>query len=174
MDNLLFPARALTDALCRYLLAGFGDPSSAVQIAGDGMPSDTLHVEDRAAVLSFTCIAPPFFRSKLKTLAAEQSLDVALVRCCQTERDVLPVSVDVALGGGGLAPFTMYDLAIYRHMDGALWLVPEQFGAAVRLSADGLMVHLTPPYETLAERARGVYHATADMGALLYPQGARF
>ena len=173
MDNLLYPARALTDALCGYLLAALGDPLGAVQIAGDGMPSDTLHVEDRAAVLSFTCLAPPFFRAKLRKLAADQSLDVALVRCCQTERDVLPVSVDVALGGGGLVPFTLYDTAVYRHGDGALWLVPEQFGAAVRLGADGFMLHLTPPYETRAERAQGVYRATAEMGALLYPQGAR-
>jgi hypothetical protein len=173
MDNLLYPARALTNVLCGYVLAGLGDPLGAVQVAGDGMPSDTLHVEDRAAVLSFTCVAPPFFRPELRTLAAEQSLDVALVRCCQTQRDALPVVVDVALGGGGLAPFTLYDTAIYRHGDGALWLVPEQFSAAVRLGADGFMLHLTPPFETLAERARGVYRATAEKGELLYPRGAQ-
>lgn len=170
MKNLLYPARALTGALSGYLLAALADPVGPVQIAGSGLPADTLLVEERSAVLCFTCVAPPMFRSKLRRLAAEQAIDVVLVRCCKTPLDVLPASVDVSLGGGGLVPFNMYDLAIYRHTDGVLWLVPDLFGAAVRIGAEGFEVCLVPPYETSAERAGGVYRATAEMATLLYPQ----
>ncbi|WP_294192848.1 hypothetical protein, partial [uncultured Sphingomonas sp.] len=114
----------------------------------------------------------PMFRSKIERLAADQSIDVMLVRCCLTGGDLLPVSIDVVLAGGGLVPFKLEDLALYRHDDGGLWLVPVGFGGAIRLEAHGLDLYLVPSYDTLAERADGIYRAASDVAERLYPQEA--
>jgi hypothetical protein len=50
--------------------------------------------------------------------------------------------------------------------------VPFGFGAAIRLEAHGLELNLTPPYETLADRADGIYRAASDLAERLYPQEA--
>ncbi len=88
------------------------------------------------------------FRSKIERLATDQSIDVMLVRCCLTGGDLLPVSIDVVLAAGGLTPFKLEDLALYRHDDdGGLWLVPFGFGGAIRLEAHGLELYLCHPMQ---------------------------
>ena len=137
------------------------------------MPADTVLFDAQAAILSFSCVAAPMFRAKIERLAIAQSIDVMLVRCCLTSGDLLPVSVDVVLAGGGLKPFKLQELALYRHQDGALWLVPFGFSAAIRLEPHGLELNLVPPYQTLAERAAGIYRVASDLAELLYPQAVR-
>ena len=137
------------------------------------MPSDTICLDAAWAVLGFTCVAAPMFRDKVHQLASTEALDVVLLRCCLTPADILPVSADITLAGGGLTPFNMHDLALYRHDDGKLWLVPAGFGGAIRLGSDGLELCLVPPSQTLAERAAGIYRTAGELAALLYPQGVR-
>lgn len=172
MNNLLKPARSLPSVLCGYLAAELGgDTCPATIVSGAGMPADTVYLEAAATIIGFTCVSAPMFRAKVHKLASTQSLDVVLVRCCLTTADILPVSADVTLAGGGLTPFNMHDLAIYRHDDDALWLVPLGFCGAIRLAAEGLELCLVPPYQTLIERAEGIYRAAGELASLLYPQG---
>jgi hypothetical protein len=172
MDFLTTPVHSLPHVLLHYLATGFGKPEVPALVSGGGMPADTLLFDAQSVVLSFTCVAAPMFRAKIERLAADQSIDVMLVRCCLTGGDLLPVSIDVVLAGGGLVPFKLEDLALYRHDDGGLWLVPFGFGGAIRLEAHGLELYLVPPYQTLAERADGIYRAASDLAERLYPQGA--
>jgi hypothetical protein len=172
MQSLTNPVRSLPHVLLHYLASGFGQPEVPVLVSGGGMPADTVLFDAQSAILSFTCVAAPMFRAKIERLAAAPSIDVILVRCCQTAGDLLPVSIDIVLAGGGLAPFKLEELALYRHDDGGLWLVPFGFGAAIRLEAHGLELYLVPPYATLAERADGIYRAASDLAERLYPQEA--
>jgi hypothetical protein len=172
MQSLTNPVHSLPHVLLNYLATGFGKPEVPAMVSGAGMPADTVLFDAQSAILSFTCVAAPMFRTKIVRLATAQSIDVMLVRCCLTGGDLLPVSVDVVLAGGGLAPFKLEELALYRHDDGGLWLVPFGFGAAIRLEAHGLELNLTPPYETLADRADGIYRAASDLAERLYPQEA--
>lgn len=169
MQSLTNPVHSLPHVLLHYLATGFGKPEVPALVSGAGMPADTVLFDAQSAILSFTCVAAPMFRAKIERLATAQSIDVMLVRCCLTGGDLLPVSVDVVLAGGGLVPFKLEELALYRHDDGGLWLVPFGFGAAIRLEAHGLELNLMPPYETLAERADGIYRAASDLAERLYP-----
>lgn len=174
MNHLLKPARSLPSVLYSYIAAELvDDPSAATLLAGNGMPSDTICLEAAWAVLGFTCVSAPMFRDKVHELASSRAVDVVLLRCCLTPADILPVSADVTLAGGGLSPFNLHDLALYRHNDNALWLVPAGFGAAIRLASDGLELCLVPPYATLAERTDGIYRTAGELAAMLYPQGVR-
>lgn len=174
MNYLLKPARSLPSVLYSYIAAELvDDPAAATIIAGNGMPSDTIYLEPASAIVGFTCVASPMFRDKIHGLASTQSLDVVLLRCCLTPADILPVSADVTLAGGGLDPFDLHDLAPYRHDDGTLWLTPAGFGGAIRLGADGLNLCLVPPYQSLAERAHGIYRTAGELAAMLYPHGVR-
>jgi hypothetical protein len=174
MNHLLKPARSLPSVLYSYIATELvDDPSTATIVAGSGMPSDTVYLEAVSTILGFTCVAAPMFRAKVHKLASMQSLDVVLLRCCLTPADILPISADVTLASGGLAPFDLHDLALYRHGNATLWLVPAGFGGAIRLCADGLELCLVPPYETLVERANGVYRTAGELAALLYSQGVR-
>jgi hypothetical protein len=125
MQFLSKPVRTLPGVLLSYLATGFGAPDDPTIVAGGGLPADSLLFEAQSAILSFTCVAAPMFRDKIERVAAERSIDVMLVRCCMTAGDLLPVSLDVVLAGGGLDTFAMDDLALYRHVDGGLWLVPH-------------------------------------------------
>ncbi len=82
---------------------------------------------------------------------------------------ILPITADVTLAGGGLAPFDMHDLSLYRHPDRTLWLVPEGFAGAIRLEHGGAELCLVPPYETRVERVDGLYRSASELAALLYP-----
>jgi hypothetical protein len=170
MHSLTNPVRSLPHVLLHYLATGFGKPEVPALVSGGGMPADTVLFDSQSAVLSFTCVAAPMFRAKIERLAIAQSIDVMLVRCCLTGGDLLPVSVDVVLGGGGLTPFKLQELALYRHEDGALWLVPFGFGAAIMLEPHGLELYLVPPYATLVERAAGIYRVASDLAESLYPR----
>jgi hypothetical protein len=173
MHSVTNTARTLQDVLLGYVADALGARTDATPIAGRSMPADTLLLTSPAVVLSVTCVSPPMFRAKALRLARREAIDVVLIRCCLTPLDVLPAAIDVVLAGGGLAPFALCDLAFYRHDDGALWLVPEGFGAAIRLGADGLELHLTPPYDALSERAGGIYRTTAELAGMLYPARPR-
>jgi hypothetical protein len=172
MQFLTNPVRSLPHVLLHYLASGFGKPEVPALVSGGGMPADTVLFEAQSAILSFTCVAAPMFRAKIERFATAQSIDVMLVRCCLTGGDLLPVSIDVVLAGGGLVPFKLEELALYRHDDGGLWLVPFGFGAAIQLEAHGLELYLVPPYDTLAHRADGIYRVAADLAERLYPQEA--
>ena len=162
-------SRSVAGVLCNYFLAEFGPLPSVMRQVGGGMPADTVSVESSDVVLSFTCLDAPHFRSRARAMAQVQSRDVVLVRSCRSA-DVFPITVDVTLAGGGLALFDFVDLDLYRHVDGALWLVPELFGAAIRLTADGLILEMVPPYSTVRERGAGIYRATAEIAAEIFPQ----
>ncbi len=173
MNSLIRPARTLPDVLYTYVAAELvDDPSDAMIVSGGGMPIDTVHLSAARVILSFSCVQKPMFRAKVHKLACGLSLDVVLLRCCLTPADILPVSADVTLAGGGLVPFDMTDLSLYRHHDTGLWLVPGGFGAALRLGSDGVELCLVPPYETLLERAAGIYRTACELAALLYPHEA--
>lgn len=173
MNSLIKPARTLPDVVYTYVAAELvGDLSDAELLSGGGMPIDTVHLPAARAVLSFTCVQKPMFRAKARRLARELSLDVVLLRYCLTPSDILPVSADVTLAGGGLEPFDMTDLSLYRHDDSSLWLVPGGFGAAIRLGRDGVELCLTPPFDTLVERATGIYRTACELAEALYPQAA--
>lgn len=169
MHSLTNPVRSLPRVLLNYLAGGFGKPEVPALVSGGGMPADTVLFDAQSAILSFTCVAAPMFRAKIERLATAQSIDVMLVQCCLTGGDLLPVSVDVVLAGGGLIPFKLEELALYRHDDGGLWLVPFGFGAAIRLEAHGLELYLVPPYKSLADRAGGIYRVASDLAERLYP-----
>lgn len=173
MNSYLKPARTLPDVLYSYVAAVLvHDPWAATIVSGDGMPINTVHMPAARAILSFTCVQKPMFRRKVHTLARSRSIDVVLLRCCLTPGDILPVAADATLAGGGLVPFDMNDLSLYRHHDTGLWLVPEGFGAAIRLGLDGIELCLVPPYKTLLERAQGIYRTAGELAALIYPQEA--
>ncbi len=173
MNSCLTPARTLPDILYNYVAAVLvDDPSTATLVSGGGMPIDTVYLPAARTILSFTCVQKPMFRPKVHQLARSQSIDVVLLRSSLTPADILPVAADATLAGGGLVPFDMNDLCLYRHHDTTLWLVPEGFGAAIRLGLDGIELCLVSPYETLVERAQGIYRTAGELAAMLYPQEA--
>jgi hypothetical protein len=170
MIPLLKPANALPDVLQYYVAAELlDDPFTITLLPGGGMPADTIHLPAARVILSFTCVASPMFRNKVHDLARDSSIDVILLRCCLTPGDILPITADVTLAGGGLAPFDMHDLSLYRHPDRTLWLIPAGFGGAIGLGLGGAELCLIPPYETLVERADGIYRSASELAALLYP-----
>lgn len=164
---------SLASVLCNYLLEGLSPDTACEHMPGNGLPEFTVRVDRQDVVFSFTCVAPPMFSGKVEQLARAQSIDVVLVRCFTESFDALPASVEATLAGGGLVPFTLTDLTLYRHEDDALWLVPTGFGAAVKLTDEGLQLHLVPPYETLIDRAFGIYKSAAEIAERLYPQVVR-
>jgi hypothetical protein len=164
--------RSVASVLCNYLLAAFDPEPRITRMVGCGLPADTVSVHRQDVVLSFTCLSAPHFRAKVRAAAQMQSRDVVLVRSCRGT-DVFPVLADVTLCGGGLAGFDLYDLELYRHQDQSLWLVPPLFSAAVLLSADGLILQMVPPYSTVRQRAAGIYRATAEIAAEIFPQVAQ-
>lgn len=173
MTYLLKPANALPDILYDYVAAELVDDlSTATLSTGGGMPSGTVYLPAARVILSFTGVSQPMFRNTVHDLARKRSIDVILLRCCLTPADILPISADVTLAGGGLAPFDLRDLSVYRHEDRSLWLVPAGFGAAIRLGCDGAELCIVPPYETLVERADGIYRTASELAALLYPLDA--
>jgi hypothetical protein len=170
MIPLLKPANSLHEALQYYVTAELLDDPSAITLSpGGGMPAETVHLPAAGVILSFTCVASPMFRNKVHDLAHDSSIDVILLRCCLTPGDSLPIMADVTLAGGGLTPFDMHNLSLYRHRDRKLWLVPEGFGGAIRLGHGGAELCLVPPYETVVERADGIYRSASELAALLYP-----
>jgi hypothetical protein len=170
MIPLLKPANALPEALQHHVAAELlDDPSTITLSPGGGMPADTVYLPAARVILSFTCVTQPMFRNKVHDLARDSSIDVILLRCCLTPGDILPIMADLTLAGGGLAPFDLHDLSLYRHRDRKLWLVPEGFGGAIRLGHGGAELCLVPPYETLVERADGIYRSASELAALLYP-----
>lgn len=170
MIPLLKPANTLPGALHYYVAAELLKNLSIITSwPGGGMPADTVILPAARVILSFTCVTGPMFRNKVHDLACDSAIDVILLRCCLTPGDILPVTADVTLAGGGLAPFDMHDLSLYRHRDRKLWLVPEAFGGAIRLGHGGAELCLVPPYETRVERADGIYRSASELAALLYP-----
>lgn len=171
MSNNPIAPVSVAGVLLNYLLTGFGRMVGHAHEPGVGMPADTVRLDHHDVVLGFTCVAPPMFRDKAEALASARSIDVVVVRCYAESFDALPAIIEVTLARGGLAPFTLHDLTLYRHdPDGTLWFVPATFGAAVKLTGDGLELHMTPPYETTTERMLGVYRSTAQIAVHLYPQ----
>jgi hypothetical protein len=80
MDFLTTPVQSLPHVLLHYLASGFGTPEVPALVSGGGMPADTLLFDAQSVILSFTCVAAPMFRAKVERLAADQSIDVMLVR----------------------------------------------------------------------------------------------
>jgi hypothetical protein len=107
MQSLTNPVHSLPHVLLHYLATGFGEPEEPALVSGAGMPAGTVLFDAQSAILSFTRVAAPMFRAKIEQLATAQSIDVIIVRCCLTGGDLLPVSADVVLAGGGLVPFKL-------------------------------------------------------------------
>lgn len=82
MQSLTTPVHSLPDVLFHYLFTGFGKLEAPALVSGGGMPADTLLFDAQSVIPSFTCVAPPMFRTKIERLAAAQSTDVMLVRYC--------------------------------------------------------------------------------------------
>lgn len=178
MPFLKMPPQPIASVLTLHLLAELGwtcasgDPGDVTAVRGHGMPADTVVLAQPDVALSVTCRDAPVFRDKVAELAAAQSRDVVLMRCCRTS-DIFPVGVDITLGGHGLDPFSLYDLSLYRHGDGVLWLVPEYHGPSVRITTTGLELEFCAPYDTFAERLAGVLRAATQLAVEMFPKEVR-
>jgi hypothetical protein len=167
MNHLLKPAWNACGVMHDYIVAEFaGDTPRGILIRVDGLPFETCFIEGSATIVSVTSSAAPTFRDKVHQLAGDGFLDVVLIRCCSQSSNFHPVSVETTLARDGLAATSLHDLALYRHDDGALWLVPVGFGGAIRIGSDGLELHLVPPYSTLIERAQGIDRAACELASL--------
>ena len=131
-----------------------------------GLPATTLHVEERGCVLSVTAAPAPLFADGVLPLATKLHFDVALLRVTHIDQDLVRLEAELALGLLPGAPWPMAGLEPWRGRDGALWLVPEVFGPAVSVDADGFHLELVPPYHTLAQRSAGVLRAAGELALL--------
>ena len=141
---------------CLLKALGADDAYSFVPVAG--LPTGCVFVPERDALIAVTRATAPLFRTALQRTACTLHADVVLLRVGEEEDALLPVSVDVALAALPCRMWVEHDLAPWTD-DRSLWLVPGGFGPSVSVTADGFSVELVPPYETLAQRAAGIYRA---------------
>ncbi len=131
-----------------------------------GLPDHALPIVDRGCVLAVTRLPAPLFRRGVREAAAALQYDVALLRIDE-DRDA--VRADVTLGLMAGEPFILDNMALYKAGDGSLWFVPPVFGPSVSISADGLILELLAPYQTMDQRADGVMRARDAIQHLLDP-----
>ena len=136
MIPLLKPANTLPGALHYYVAAELLKNLSIITSwPGGGMPADTVILPAARVILSLTCVASPMFRNKVHELACDSAIDVILLRCCLTPGDILPITADVTLAGGGLAPTVPREAPIGQ-----------------------CLVRLLPPFASLAAPLAAVLH----------------
>ncbi|MGN6277691.1 MAG: hypothetical protein ACTHM8_03085 [Sphingomonas sp.] len=131
-----------------------------------GLPDHALPVIDRGCVLAVTSLPAPLFRPGVRAAAAKLQYDVALLRI---DDDMDTVHADVTLGLMPGEPFVLDNMALYDAEDGNLWFVPPTFGPAVSISADGLILELLTPYESMDQRDAGVARVREAIQQLFAP-----
>lgn len=131
-----------------------------------GLPGHALPVENRGCILAVTSLPAPLFRRGVRAAAAELQYDVVLLRI---NDDMDAVHADVTLGLMPGEPFVLDGMALYEAENGNLWFVPPTFGPAVSVSADGLILELLTPYETLGQRDAGVARARDAIQQIFAP-----
>lgn len=163
----ILPTSDLESAVLGYLLHGLDVNDTYACALESALPDATIYVEQRGAVLATTVAAEPLFRDAVVALATEQRYDVVLVRVVEVDADFVRTSVDLTLGLlPGAAPWSMRALEPWVSRNGGLWLVPPTFGPVVSVSADGFVLELTPPYQTLAQRTAGVLRAAGELASV--------
>lgn len=168
MTNLVLAGCTAGSVACGLVLEALGANDCYDHLTLPGLPSASIHIAERGAVLCVTQAREPAFRDGLAALAAEAHLDVVLLRVA-LDHDRLIVTADVALELLPGTPWSMDDLALWRGADGALWLVPPLVGPAVSITADGFWLELLPPYDTFGQRAAGIDRAEREGAFLLSP-----
>jgi len=131
-----------------------------------GLPDHALPVVNRGCILAVTSLPAPLFRPGVRVAAAELQYDVALLRI---DDDIDAVHADVTLGLMEGEPFVLDNMALYETEGGNLWFVPPTFGPAVSVSADGLILEILTPYDTLDQRESGVARAREAIQHLFAP-----
>lgn len=170
-DNLPLGCTAQSTAI-GYILAALAAPDAYDYVDVNGLPSDTVFLTERDALIAVTIAPPPAFREAIERAATALHGDVLLLRAGPVADALMPVSADVALGALPCKLWTQSDLAVWTDHR-SLWLVPPGFGPSISVSPDGFCVELTPPYRTLAQRAAGVCRAQHDLARLADPVGVR-
>lgn len=161
------PASTATGLLLEAL--GASDTYDYVPVRG--LPTPALHVPERDALIATTTAGSPLFAAGLEAIAAEHRLDVVLLRIADAERGE-PIGIDFALGSLPCSVWAERGFTLYRDATG-LWLVPELFGPAVSVTTDGLTLEMLPPYQSLAERDRGITQVTRAFSRILQPVEVR-
>ena len=156
-----------------YLLQALAADGTYDYKPGLGLPPSTVRLDRRGVILSVTAAASPSYRARAADLAAALACDVVLLRMTGIDEDFVHVAADMTLGlvPGGAPSFSGY--TPWERRDGRLWLVPEGFGPAVAVDADGFTVELDPPYHTQAQRTAGVLRAAGALAQLYRPAGIR-
>lgn len=172
MTNLVLAGCTAGSVACGLVLEALAANDCYDYLTLPGLSSASIHIAERGAMLGVTQTRRPAFRDQLGALAAELSLDVVLLRTA-IDDDRFIVTADVALGLLPGTPWSMSDLALWRGVDGALWLVPSLVGPAVSITPDGFSLELLPPYDTLGQRADGIDRAARDGACLLSPVEAQ-
>jgi len=131
-----------------------------------GLPDHAFPVENRGCIVAVTSLPAPLFRPGVRAAAAELQYDVALLR---VDDDMDAVHADVTLGLMPGEPFVLGGMALYEAESGNLWFVPPTFGPAVSISADGLILELLTPYDTLDQRVAGVARARETIQQIFAP-----
>lgn len=155
-----------------YILAALAAPNSYHRVQLDGLPSSTIFVAERDAMIAVTTAAPPTFRAALERAAARLHADVLLLRTGAVTDALMPVSADVVLDALPGQPWVQHDLTPWTDHR-SLWLVPAGFGPSISVSPDGLWVEPMPPFPTLAQREAGIYRAQHALARLAEPVGVR-
>lgn len=131
-----------------------------------GLPDHALSVAERGCVLAVTSLPAPLFRRGVREAAGALQYDVALLRI-DDDRDA--VRADVTLGLMPGQPFVLDNMALYEAEDASMWFVPPVFGPSVSIAADGLILELLAPYQTMDQRADGVMRAREAIQHLFDP-----
>jgi hypothetical protein len=103
-------------------------------------------------VLAVTSLPAPLLRRGVREAAAALQYDVALLRI---DDDRVAVRADVTLGLMPDEPFVLDNMALYEAEDASLCFVPPTFGPSVSIAADGLILEMLAPYDTMDQRADG-------------------
>ena len=173
MSTIDLPTRDLASTTLGYVLEALAATSSYTYGGDPGLPASTVHVEERGALIGVTTASAPAYRSCLDALARAAYYDAALLRVNAVADGLVHVTADVTLALLPCRPWSMIDLALWAGRGGDLWLVSDGFGACVSITEDGLSAELVPPYETLAERAEGVFRAGGRLADLRRPVAVR-
>lgn len=165
--NIAFQAGAtLQSTAIGYVLQALAAPCTYDLQCIAGLPDHALPVLDRGCVLVVTGLPAPIFRRAVRDAAAALQYDVALLRI---DDDLDAVRADVTLGLMQGEPFVLDNMALYEAGDARLWFVPPTFGPSISVSADGLILELLAPYDTMDQRADGVVRAREAIQHLFAP-----
>lgn len=169
MATLYPPTTRAAATVLAYILGGFGIHRPIDGAAYQPLPGlpDAVHVPGQDALVVVVEEPAPHGRVAIQIAATERRLDVVLVRIAHDQDGAVAVSIDLTLAALPHAPWSLDYFSLWSGADGDVWLVPAGFGPAVEVTVDGLMLDLTPPYTTGAERALGILRAGAEIACLM-------